>query len=115
MARLLWFSAYQCELYAALRRSSDGCSPGSPGKALKEVAYHLDHATQWVVRLGDGTEESHRRMQEGLEGAAPYVAELFDDDDGCARSRPMPASGSLPSTLHDAVVSRVAPSSSRRP
>ena len=60
MARLLLFSTYQRELYAALR----GLAPtrslaGVAGKAVKEVDYHRDHATQWVLRLGDGTEESH--------------------------------------------------------
>jgi ring-1,2-phenylacetyl-CoA epoxidase subunit PaaC len=47
-------------------------------KGVKEVAYHRDHATNWVVRLGDGTEVSHRRMQAGLERIWPYVGELFD-------------------------------------
>jgi ring-1,2-phenylacetyl-CoA epoxidase subunit PaaC len=48
---------------------------------VKEVDYHLDHATQWVLRLGDGTEESHRRMQAGLEQIWPYVDEMFDADE----------------------------------
>jgi ring-1,2-phenylacetyl-CoA epoxidase subunit PaaC len=51
------------------------------GKAVKEVAYHVDHATQWVLRLGDGTEESHRRMQAGLDALWPYTAEMFTSDD----------------------------------
>jgi len=42
------------------------------------VAYHRDHATQWVLRLGDGTELSHARMQAGLDQVWPYTAELFD-------------------------------------
>jgi ring-1,2-phenylacetyl-CoA epoxidase subunit PaaC len=80
MARMLWFSAYQNELYAAQLGSADPVLAGVAGKAVKEVRYHLDHARQWVVRLGDGTEESHRRMQGALEWVAPYVDELFDDD-----------------------------------
>ena len=80
MARMLWFSAYQCELYAALVTSSDETIAGVAAKAVKEVDYHRDHASQWVLRLGDGTSESHVWMQEAFERVAPHVAELFDDD-----------------------------------
>lgn len=80
MARLLWFSAYQGALHAALGASSDETLRGVAEKATKEVRYHFDHARQWVLRLGDGTEESRRRMQAGLAWAAPYVDELFDDE-----------------------------------
>jgi ring-1,2-phenylacetyl-CoA epoxidase subunit PaaC len=107
MARLLTFSTYQCELYAALRRSSDPVLAGVAEKALKEVTYHRDHATQWVLRLGDGTDESHRRMQDGLQAVAPYVAELFEDDDA-SRAAAGSGVGVLPSTLHDACAARVA-------
>jgi len=106
MARLLVFSSYQCELYAALRVSSDPVLAGVAEKALKEVHYHRDHATQWVLRLGDGTEESHGRMQQGLDDVAPFVAELFEDDAASvAAAREGP--GVLPSSLHDAYVDRV--------
>ena len=78
MARQLVFSAYQYELYTALESSSDPTLAGLAGKAVKEVAYHRDHAVQWVLRLGDGTELSHQRMQAGLDQVWPYTAELFD-------------------------------------
>lgn len=78
MARLLLFSAWQCELYGALRASSDETLSGVAGKAVKEVAYHLDHSRQWVVRLGDGTEESSARMQTALNDEWRYLDELFD-------------------------------------
>jgi ring-1,2-phenylacetyl-CoA epoxidase subunit PaaC len=107
MARLLIFASYQCELYAALRRSSDPVLAGVAEKALKEVSYHRDHATQWVLRLGDGTEESHRRMQDGLAATAPYVAELFDDDE-TSRAAAGSGVGVLPSTLRDAALGHVA-------
>ena len=81
MARLLVFAAYQSELYAALSRSADPTLAGVAGKAVKEVAYHLDHAARWVVRLGDGTEESHARMQAALEAEWPFVDELFTPAD----------------------------------
>ena len=80
MARLLIWSAYQSELYAALRGSADETLAAIAAKAVKEVAYHLDHASRWVERLGDGTEESHVRMQAALEAEWPYLAELFDGD-----------------------------------
>lgn len=78
MARQLVFSAYQYELYTALLSSGDATLAGLAGKAVKEVVYHRDHATQWVLRLGDGTELSHARMQAGLDQIWPYTAELFD-------------------------------------
>ncbi len=81
MARLLYFATYQHLLYSELLASTDETLAGVAGKAVKEVAYHVDHATQWVLRLGDGTEESHRRMQAGLDALWPYTAELFETDD----------------------------------
>lgn len=106
MARLLWFSAYQVELHGALVGSNDEVVAGVAGKALKEVRYHLDHASLWVVRLGDGTDESHRRMQAALERVQPYVAELFDDDEASVPAAGV-GLGVLPSSLRDGAVERV--------
>lgn len=78
IARLLVLSTYQCELYAALSASSDDTLAGIAAKAVKEVDYHRDHATLWMLRLGDGTEESHARMQAALDAEWPHVGELFD-------------------------------------
>lgn len=78
MARLLIFSTYQVELYSALSTSTDSTLAAIAAKAVKEVDYHQDHATMWVLRLGDGTEESHQRMQAGLDAEWPYHRELFD-------------------------------------
>ncbi|GAA1146488.1 phenylacetate-CoA oxygenase subunit PaaC [Kribbella jejuensis] len=80
MARLLYFATYQHLLYDELRSSADETLAGVAGKAVKEVAYHVDHATQWVLRLGDGTDESHRRMQAALDALWPYTAEMFEPD-----------------------------------
>jgi ring-1,2-phenylacetyl-CoA epoxidase subunit PaaC len=80
MARQLFFSAYQLVTYRHLLGSPDAMLAAVAGKAVKEVAYHLDHASGWVVRLGDGTDESHRRMQAGLDAMWPYTFELFEDD-----------------------------------
>lgn len=81
MVRLLVFATWQAELYAALVHSSDQTLAGVAGKAVKEVAYHLDHAHHWVVRLGDGTDESHRRVQAALDAEWPFVEELFEPVD----------------------------------
>ena len=80
IARQLVFSTYQLSLYARLQDSADETIAGVAAKAVKEVDYHRDHATQWVLRLGDGTEESHRRMQHGLGRVWPYVEEMFVTD-----------------------------------
>ena len=80
MVRQLLFTSYQLELYQDLQNSRDETLAGVAAKAVKEVAYHRDHATQWTLRLGDGTDESHRRMQAGLERVWPYVAEMFRSD-----------------------------------
>jgi ring-1,2-phenylacetyl-CoA epoxidase subunit PaaC len=81
MAKLLFLSAYQKPLYDALADSPDERLAGIAGKARKESAYHLDHSAQWTVRLGDGTEDSHRRMQAAVERVWPYTYELFETYD----------------------------------
>lgn len=77
IARLLVFSSWRLALLSRLRGSADPVLAAIAEKGLKEVAYHRDHAAQWAVRLGDGTDESHRRMQAGLERVWPFVDELF--------------------------------------
>lgn len=81
MARQLLFAAWAHPLWQRLCTSTDPDLAAVAGKAVKEVAYHLDHARSWVVRLGDGTPESHARMQAGLEVMWPYAAELFERDE----------------------------------
>jgi ring-1,2-phenylacetyl-CoA epoxidase subunit PaaC len=80
MARQLVVAAYQLPLWEALSTSTDETLAGVAGKSVKEVAYHLDHASSWVIRLGDGTDESHLRMQQGLDEVWPYAFELFERD-----------------------------------
>ena len=77
MARQLLVSAFHVLVWADL--ADDALVGGVAGKAVKEANYHLDHAATWVVRLGDGTEESHRRAQAGLDIVWPYAFELFED------------------------------------
>lgn len=96
IARQLIFSYYQYELYSALVKSQDPTLAAIAAKALKEVAYHQDHATAWTLRLGIGTEESNRRMQEGLYYMWPYIDELFYDFEEAAA---LPGVAVLPSSL----------------
>jgi ring-1,2-phenylacetyl-CoA epoxidase subunit PaaC len=66
--------------WEALQRSTDADLAAIAGKAVKEARYHQQHAADWVVRLGDGTDESSRRMAAAVERAWPYVAEMFEHD-----------------------------------
>jgi ring-1,2-phenylacetyl-CoA epoxidase subunit PaaC len=102
MARLLVFSTYQLHLYCALATCDDPTLSGVASKAVKEVAYHVDHATHWVLRLGDGTDESHARMQEALDAEWPFVAELFAAVDPALAGRVADSSA-----LRDAVLTDV--------
>jgi ring-1,2-phenylacetyl-CoA epoxidase subunit PaaC len=106
MARLLWFSSYQHELYARLTSSTDEVLAAVAAKAIKEVAYHRDHAGHWVIRLGDGTPTSHARMESALEAVLPYLAELFEDDPISVGAHEA-GIGVLPSSLHDGAVAHV--------
>jgi ring-1,2-phenylacetyl-CoA epoxidase subunit PaaC len=99
MARQLIFSAYQYELYTALLTSTDSMLSALAGKAVKEVDYHRDHATAWVLRLGDGTAESHDRMQAALDQLWPYVEEIFDTTDTAAILAALPGVAADPAAL----------------
>jgi ring-1,2-phenylacetyl-CoA epoxidase subunit PaaC len=81
IARQFLFDAYQLELWEALSRSSDERLAGIAAKALKEARYHLRHTSSWVVRLGDGTDESHRRMQDAIDAMWRFTGELFEAAD----------------------------------
>ena len=70
-------AAWQRELWQTLADSSDAELAAIAAKSLKETRYHLQHAADWTVRLGDGTEESHTRMQSALDYLWPYTAEFF--------------------------------------
>jgi ring-1,2-phenylacetyl-CoA epoxidase subunit PaaC len=81
MARQLFFSTYQLALYEELINSNDETLAGVAAKGVKEAAYHQDHALQWIVRLGDGTDDSHRRMQAAVDRLWPFTSELFEADE----------------------------------
>lgn len=108
IARQLIFSLYQYELFTRLMDSADETLASVAAKAVKEVTYHVDHAAQWTLRLGDGTDESHRRMQEGLYYMWPYVDELFNDDD-LLRDLSERGIAVLPSTLRESFDARIEP------
>lgn len=78
IARQFLYDAYSVELYAALQRSRDTTLAAVAAKAVKEVAYHRRHSGAWLVRLGDGSEESHQRMQTALDDLWMYTGELFE-------------------------------------
>jgi ring-1,2-phenylacetyl-CoA epoxidase subunit PaaC len=74
------FSAFQCELWHSLTSSCDAQCAAIAAKSLKESRYHWRHTSEWIIRLGDGTEESHARAQAAVDKLWPYAAELFTDD-----------------------------------
>jgi ring-1,2-phenylacetyl-CoA epoxidase subunit PaaC len=100
IARLLFLAAFQHLLYDELRDSADERIAGIAAKTVKESAYHLDHASLWTIRLGDGTDESHQRMTTAVETLWPYTYELFESD---AVTREVAAAGVGvdPSTLRE--------------
>jgi ring-1,2-phenylacetyl-CoA epoxidase subunit PaaC len=80
MVRQFLFDAWHHPLLAARARSSDKRIAEIAAKAVKEMAYHLHRSRDLVMRLGDGTEESHRRMQRAVDALWMYTGELFETD-----------------------------------
>ncbi|RCW46993.1 ring-1,2-phenylacetyl-CoA epoxidase subunit PaaC [Halopolyspora algeriensis] len=77
IAQLLVFSTWKLAEFSRLSRSRDPVLAAIAAKGVKELTYHRDYAARWAVRLGDGTDHSHERMQRGLDEVWPLVAELF--------------------------------------
>jgi ring-1,2-phenylacetyl-CoA epoxidase subunit PaaC len=75
--RQFFFSSYQYILYQQLQQSSDATLAAIAEKSLKEVTYHVRWSSEWVIRLGDGTEESNARMLKAIENLWPFTGELF--------------------------------------
>jgi ring-1,2-phenylacetyl-CoA epoxidase subunit PaaC len=75
--RQFFFSAYQNLLYTQLHNTSDETLSAIAEKSLKEVSYHLRWSSEWVIRLGDGTGESHQRMLQAISDLWMYTGELF--------------------------------------
>ncbi|MFL6139219.1 MAG: 1,2-phenylacetyl-CoA epoxidase subunit PaaC [Frankiaceae bacterium] len=81
MLRQFLHDARAVELWPALASSTDATIAGLAAKAAKEAAYHVEHSASWVIRLGDGTDESHRRMLAALDELWMLTGEPFTDDD----------------------------------
>ena len=78
--RQFFFAAFMHPFWQAMTESADQQLAAHAQKAVKELAYHIRHAGEWVIRLGDGTPESARRMGDALDALSPYVGELFETD-----------------------------------
>ncbi|MGY1821021.1 1,2-phenylacetyl-CoA epoxidase subunit PaaC [Geodermatophilus sp. SYSU D00079] len=77
MVRLLVAATVRLAVFSRLRESRDPVVAAIAAKGVNELAYHRDHAARWVLRLGDGTEESHRRAQAGADAVWPLLDEVF--------------------------------------
>ena len=77
IVRLLVLSSWRLAHFERLASHPDPVLAAIAAKGVKELAYHRQYAAEWAVRLGDGTEESHRRMRTALDEVAPYIGELF--------------------------------------
>ncbi|MEU5311510.1 1,2-phenylacetyl-CoA epoxidase subunit PaaC [Streptomyces sp. NPDC021562] len=111
--RLLVFACWRLAHFTALAAAADPVLAAVAAKGVKELTYHRQYAAEWVVRLGDGTEESHARMLTALEAQAPYWEELFAAHDARdavladlnqvfdAAGLPMPTAAPLPGQGRD--------------
>lgn len=91
--RQFFYAAFMHPFWQAMQTSTDATLAAHAAKAVKEFAYHIRHCGEWVIRLGDGTAESARRVQAACDEIAPYVGEMFEVDDVYTR---LNAAGILP-------------------
>jgi len=98
MLRQFYFASFMHPFWEKAASSTDDTLAGIAAKAAKETAYHVRHTGEWIIRLGDGTDESARRMQAAVAALAPYVDELFERDavtDAVAEAGIAPATATL--------------------
>src|ERR1700744_5432334 len=81
MVRQFFFSSFAYLYSRAMMKSSDATLAAIAAKSEKESAYHLRHSSEWIVRLGDGTDESHRRAQTAIDDLWAFTGEMFAVDD----------------------------------
>lgn len=81
IVRSFLYSAFAYLNFRSLVNSKDATISGLAEKSLKEITYHYRHCADWIIRMGDGTEESHQRVQQAFNDLWTYVDELFDTDD----------------------------------
>lgn len=80
IARNFMFDVFSVLYYSELQNSSDETIAGIAAKVLKEVKYHYKHSADWVLRLGDGTEESHQKMQDAIDEVWRFTGNMFEMD-----------------------------------
>jgi ring-1,2-phenylacetyl-CoA epoxidase subunit PaaC len=81
MVRQFFYAGFADLFWRAMMQSSDATLAAIAAKSEKESAYHLRHSSEWMVRLGDGTEESHRRAQGAIDDLWAFTGEMFEVDD----------------------------------
>ena len=81
IVRQFLYSAFADPYWRAMMASTDPTLSAIAAKSEKESAYHLRHSSEWLIRLGDGTEESHRRANDAMDALWPYTGEMFDPED----------------------------------
>ncbi len=101
IVRQFLFDAWQFALYEALLPSRDAKLAAIAAKAVKEASYHLRYSSGWLIRLGDGTPESHARVADALPRLWPFTGELFEADD-VDREAVAAGIGPAPAALADA-------------
>jgi ring-1,2-phenylacetyl-CoA epoxidase subunit PaaC len=82
MVRQFFYAVFADLYWRAMMRSKDATLAAIAAKSEKESAYHVRHASEWILRLGDGTEESHSRAQEAIDDLWAFTGEMFAVDDG---------------------------------
>jgi ring-1,2-phenylacetyl-CoA epoxidase subunit PaaC len=107
IARLFLHSAFALPWWQAAMRGTDATLAAVAAKAEKEVAYHLRHAGEWLIRLGDGTEESHRRATAALDRLWRFTGEMFATDDADLVARGVLPDAAALRPEWDATVARV--------
>jgi ring-1,2-phenylacetyl-CoA epoxidase subunit PaaC len=81
MVRQFFYAAFADLYWRAMMKSGDATLAAIAAKSEKETAYHVRHCSEWIVRLGDGTEESHRRAQAAIDDLWAFTGEMFAADD----------------------------------
>lgn len=88
IARQLFISSFEYLFYSELEKSKDETLSAIAKKTNKEIKYHMQHASDWTIRLGDGTNESHKRMQNAINDLWMFTGELFEMDETDAQLLP---------------------------
>jgi ring-1,2-phenylacetyl-CoA epoxidase subunit PaaC len=106
IVRQYLFDVFDLHLATSLEASSDRDLASFGARAAREAAYHTRHSREWTLRLGDGTEESHRRTQAAIDDLWMFTAELFESDprvEGLVRAQVLSDPQALRESWHDAV------------